>query len=128
MIDLSESFYLDFKPELTPKQMLEYEVFGGSYLEDTIKEYPKSWFKKVKLNKSFDVNLNCFKIRSGLTLLEWKKRGWIMSEDPRGWLQWYCRYSIGRRISLVDSIQIHRWKTFGPRHIGAIKKNCRKKN
>ena len=123
----SENFYEAFKPELSPKQMLEYGVFGGSYLGETIKEFPKSWFIKAKLSKKFNVNLNCFKIRSGLTLSEWKEKGWIMKEDPRGWFQWYCRYYMGRRIAKIDKIQIYRWKAFGPRHIGGIKKNCRKK-
>ena len=108
------------------KQMLEYGVFGGSYLGDTIKEYPKSWFVKTKLSKSFDVELNYFQIRAGLSLSEWKQKDWIMNEDPRGWVQWYCRFSIGRRIPIIDKIQIGRWKAFGARHIGA-KKNCPKK-
>ena len=123
----SENFYEVFKPELSPKQMLEYGVFGGSYLGKTVKEFPKSWFIKAKLSKKFNADLNCFKIRSGLTLSEWKEKGWIMKEDPRGWFQWYCRYYMGRRIEKIDKIQIYRWKAFGPRHLGAIKKNCRKK-
>ena len=55
-----KDFYLEFKPELSPKKMLEYGVFGGSYLGDTINEFPESWFKKAKISKSFDVNLNYF--------------------------------------------------------------------
>ena len=121
------NYIKEFKPELTPKQMLEYGVFGGSYLGDTIKEYPKIWFTKAKLSKSFDVELNYFQIKAGLSLKDWKQKGWIMNEDPRGWFQWYCRFSIGRRIPAIDKIQIGRWKTFGLRHIGAIKKNCPKK-
>ena len=108
--------------------MLGYGVFGGSYLGNTIHEYPKSWFINAKLSKIFDVNLNYFQIQAGLSLKEWRHKGWIMKEDPRGWFQWYCRYSAGRRIEKIDKIQIIRWKAFGPRHIGAIKKNCRKKH
>ena len=49
------SFYNNFKPELTPKKMLELGVFGGSYLGDTVSEFPKSWFTKAKLSKKFNV-------------------------------------------------------------------------
>ena len=59
-------FYKIFKPELTPKRMLELGVFGGSYFGLNVKEYPKSWFKNVKISKTFDVNLNRFKVVSGL--------------------------------------------------------------
>ena len=120
-------FYKLFKPELSPKEMLKYGVFGGSYLGNTIDEYPKSWFKNAKISKNFDVSLNYFQIKAGLSLREWKKKGWIMEEDPRGWFQWYCRYSMGRRILEIDKMQIARWRAFGPRHIGGIKKNCPKK-
>ena len=125
MINLDNP-YKNFKPDLTPKKMLEYGIFGGSYLGDTINEYPKSWFKNAKISRSFNINLNCFKIKAGLSWKEWNQRGWIFEEDPRGWFQWYCRYYMGRRILEVDRIQINRWKSFGPRHIGAIKKNCKK--
>ena len=70
----SEDFYKLFKPDLTPKQMLAYGVFGGSYLGETINEYPKSWFVKAKISKTFNVNLNYFQVRAGLSLKEWKKR------------------------------------------------------
>ena len=47
-----EDFYKSFNPELSPKQMLEYGVFGGSYLGATIKEYPKNWFTQAYLNQA----------------------------------------------------------------------------
>ena len=120
---ITKEFYKDFKPELSPKKMLELGVFGGSYFGINIKEYPKSWFKKAKLSKSFDVTLNCFKTESGLSRDHWIKKGWIFKEDPLGWFQWYCRFSMGRRIPHIDQIQIRRWKNF-KRHVMAIKKNC----
>jgi hypothetical protein len=113
-----------FKPQLTPKEMLELGVFGGSYFnEKQMKEFPKSWFTKAKLSKNFDVTLNRFKVKSGLTRQEWIKKGWIFKEDPLGWFQWYCRYANGRRIQNIDRIQIQRWLNF-TRHVKAIKKNC----
>ena len=120
---ITKEFYKDFKPELSPKKMLELGVFGGSYFGINIKEYQKSWFKKAKLSKSFDVTLNCFKTESGLSRDHWIKKGWIFKEDPLGWFQWYCRFSMGRRIPHIDQIQIRRWKNF-KRHVMAIKKNC----
>ena len=64
-------FYKLFKPQLTPKKMLELGVFGGSYFSDgSIKEFPKFWFTKAKLSKTFDVELNRFKIESGLSRKE----------------------------------------------------------
>jgi len=120
---LNTDFYKIFKPELSPKKMLKLGVFGGSYFASKIKEYPKSWFKNVKISKNFDVNLNRFKVKSGLSREEWLKKGWIFKEDPLGWFQWYCRFSNGRRIPHIDEIQIKRWKNFR-RHVMAIKKNC----
>ena len=116
-------FYNIFKPELTPKQMLELGVFGGSYFGDKIDEYPKSWFKNAKISKKFNVKLNRFRVKAGLSRREWIEKGWIFKEDPLGWFQWYCRYSTGRRIPNIDIIQIKRWKNF-KRHVMAIEKNC----
>ena len=113
-----------FKPQLTPKEMLGLGVFGGSYFnKKQIKEFPKSWFSKAKLSAKFDVTLNRFKVKSGLSREEWIKKGWIFKEDPLGWFQWYCRYTNGRRIQNIDRIQIQRWLNF-TRHVKAIKKNC----
>jgi len=119
----SEDFYKLFKPQLTPKKMLELGVFGGSYFGLRIKEYPKSWFKNAKTSAKFEVNLNRFKVKSGMSKKQWLEKGWIFKEDPLGWFQWYCRFSVGRRIPHIDEIQIKRWKNFR-RHVIAIKKNC----
>jgi len=118
-------FYKIFEPQLTPKQMLELGVFGGSYFGKQIDEFPKSWFKNAKISKNFDINLNRFKVKSGLSRDHWIKKGWIYKEDPLGWFQWYCRFSMGRRIAHIDEIQIKRWKNF-KRHVMAINKNCEK--
>ena len=118
-------FYIIFKPQLTRKKMLELGVCGGSYFGSKIKEFPASWFKNAKLSKNFDVNINRFKVKSGLSREHWIEKGWIFKEDPLGWFQWYCRFYNGRRISHIDVIQIKRWKNFR-RHVLAIEKNCEK--
>ena len=119
--------YKLFKPALTPKEMLEAGVFGGYYFKGDTEEYPRTWFKKAKTNNDkFDVSLNYFKVRAGLPMSYWMSKGWIFKEDPLGWFQWYCRFFLGRRIEDMDQIQIMRWYNFGPRHIGAINKNCKK--
>ena len=123
-----KNFHPDFKPELTPSEMLSLGVFGGKYLTDCQKEFPSAWFKNAKLAKGEkDINLNYFKVDASLPLKVWQDKGWIYYEDPRGWFQWYCRYYLGRRIEQEDLRQIKRWKAMR-RHVGAIVKNCEKQD
>jgi hypothetical protein len=122
---IGKNFSPEFKPDLTPKQMLELGVFGGKYMNDCKKEFPEDWFKKAKLSTtSHNPELNFFKINASLPLVAWQMKGWINKDDPRGWFQWYCRYYMGRRHP-DDERQIKRWKAIF-RHAGAIKKNCAK--
>ncbi len=121
---IGKNFHPDFKPELTPQEMLELGVFGGKYMTDCKNEYPKDWFKQAKLCPTHhDPNLNFFKANASQPLSVWRAKGWIYKDDPRGWFQWYCRYFLGRRIPQEDLRQIKRWKAFR-RHIGQIKINC----
>lgn len=117
----------DFKPELSPAQMLKMGVFEGKYLNDCRDEFPSSWFRGAKISTRADPSLNCFKIKSRQSLQEWQKKNWIIEPDVRGWFQWYCRYYMGRRIPAIDSIQIKRWRSFA-RHRGQILKNCTPKD
>lgn len=120
---VGKNFDPQFKPELTPKQMLALGVFGGKYLTDCAKEFPKDWYAKAKLNSQFhDPKINYFGINASQPLAEWRRKGWIYQEDPRGWFQWYCRYYLGRRCP-DDARQIKRWKAIS-RHIAQVKKNC----
>lgn len=120
-----KNFDKDFRPELTPKEMLELGVFGGSYFEEDKKEFPKSWFQKAKLSDTGESKkeLNYFNINASQPLSVWQQKGWIHKDDPRGWFQWYCRYYLGRRHP-DDARQIKRWKAMS-RHIAQIKYNCR---
>ncbi|MBN1325469.1 hypothetical protein JW977_00605 [Candidatus Falkowbacteria bacterium] len=124
---VGKNFNPEFKPELTPKQMLELGVFGGKYMTDCQKEFPRDWYKRAKLNpKLHDPKMNYFGINASQPLAIWRQKGWIYREDPRGWFQWYCRYYLGRRCP-DDERQIKRWKMI-KRHIAQIRKNCGKKD
>ena len=126
---VGKNFDSGFKPELSPKQMVELGIFGGVYMRDCKREFPKSWFAKAKFAKDKrNPELNYFKVLASQPLKVWIRKGWINFEhDPRGWFQWYCRYYLGRRIPEYDKIQIKRWKAFR-RHLGQLKKNCPKRN
>ncbi len=125
---IGRNFDPEFKPQLTPKQMLEIGCFGGKYMTDCKKEFPKSWFENAKLcPKKHDPKLNYFGVNASMPLSYWVKKGWIYYEDPRGWFQWYCRYYMGRRLPDEDKRQIKRWKAM-QRHFAQLKKNCRKKD
>jgi len=118
-----KNFHPDFKPELTPKQMLALGVFGGKYMTDCRKEFPKSWFTKAKLcHERHDPKLNFFGVNASQPLQVWRDNGWIHPDDPRGWFQWYCRYYMGRRHE-DDERQIRRWRAI-KRHISQIKIHC----
>lgn len=122
-----KNFAPGFDPDLTPKDMLELGVFGGVYMRDCVKEFPKDWFAKARFQKKgsyeHDPAINLFGMNASQPLSVWRKKGWIYEEDPRGWFQWYCRYYRGRRCP-DDERQIKRWRAIG-RHIAQVKKNCR---
>lgn len=86
-------------------------------------EFPKDWYTKAKLNPiKYDKNLNYFKVKASQSLAEWRKKGWIHQDDPRGWFQWYCRYYMGRRHA-DDARQINRWQKM-TRHVIWLQNGC----
>lgn len=123
----------EFKPNKKPKQVFKLGAFGGTYFrpiyssitkqsyseEDAIKEYPENWFKGINVKKkitspNYDKKVNKYKVKCGSSLESWEESGWIVEQDPYGWFQWYCRYSMGRRTD-DDERQIGRWlKLAGP--------------
>lgn len=120
---MGKEFDPEFKPELSPKELLALGIFGGKYMTDCTKEFPADWFENAKLSpEKHDPELNYFKIDASQPLSVWRKKGWIDPDDPRGWFQWYCRYYMGRR-HFDDQRQIRRWKAM-KRHIAQVKNNC----
>ncbi len=118
------AFAPDFRPELTPAEMLELGVFGGKYMTDGRAEFPKAWFAHAKLSPGGkDPSLNYFGVDASQPLSVWRGKGWVHPDDPRGWFQWYCRYYRGRRMPGEDERQIGRWKAIR-RHAAQIRRNC----
>jgi hypothetical protein len=121
--EAGKDFDIAFSPHFTPKEMLEYGVFEGKYMNDCRGEFPDDWYANAKISETADPSLNCFGVKSRQSLRVWREKGWIIEPDPRGWFQWYCRYYQGRRLPEVDTLQIKRWRSFA-RHAGQIKANC----
>jgi hypothetical protein len=118
------NFDPEFRPELTPRDMLRLGVFCGKYMTDTRDEFPRGWFVGAKLAVGArDCSLNYFGVDASQPLSVWRERGWIHPDDPRGWFQWYCRYYMGRRMTEEDQRQIGRWKAMR-RHIRQIELHC----
>ena len=122
---IGKHFDPEFKPQLTPREMLELGVFGGKYMTDCRNEFPASWYAHALLSpERYAPKLNFFRVRASQSLAIWRKNGWIYPDDPRGWFQWYCRYYMGRRLPQEDARQIKRWKAM-QRHIVQLRRSCK---
>jgi len=109
----------DFKPMFTVEQMLYLGVFDGDYFHT---DADKRDLKKKNGIVPFIRDHNLFKPKMSKSMEHWLKKGWITEEDPLGWVQWYARYSNGRRIPKLDKHQIKRWKSFNARTTAMCKK------
>ncbi len=80
---VGRNFHTDFKPELTPRQMLRLGVFGGKYMTDCRAEFPRSWFAHTHLSHERHLpELNFFKVNASQPLSVWRRKGWIHPDDP----------------------------------------------
>jgi len=81
---IGRSFDPEFRPGLTPKEMLALGVFCGKYMSDCRKEFPASWFARARLSpRGRNCSLNYFSIDASQPLSVWRDKGWSHSDDPR---------------------------------------------
>jgi hypothetical protein len=120
----------EFKPNITPKEMFELGIMGGSYFRQIkspkTKKIYQNHHKKFKflkdipndliIKKEYDKNVNYYKVEVGTSYEYWMEKNWIREDiDPYGWIEWYCNFYNGRR-SDDDIRQINRWKkSSGPK-------------
>lgn len=120
---VGKNFDPEFKPELTPKEMLQLGIFSGNYFYEPSGEFPADWFDGVEVSDTPDPKRNFFEVAASQPLKVWQQKGWIYPEDPKGWFLWYCRYYLGRRIPEEDARQIKRWRNIR-RHVSQVQKYC----
>merc|ERR1719510_2750540 len=116
----------EFRPNMTPKEILQAGSFGGTYfrpIKSSVtglkynkmwNELPQNWLEGMNIKRMvssthYDEKVNTYKAKCGGSLEMWEESGWIDKIDPYGWFMWYCRFYLGRR-SKDDDRQIGRWK------------------
>mmetsp|Transcript_11775 Transcript_11775/g.35069 ORF Transcript_11775/g.35069 Transcript_11775/m.35069 type:complete len:303 (+) Transcript_11775:259-1167(+) len=130
----------DFRPNMSPAEVLAAGSFGGGYFRDiesaatgeayvdAWRELPAEWLEGLDVKRqvastTYRLDVNRYGVNCGVKvdksdafgLKAWESSGWMAAQDPYGWFQWYCRFFQGRR-SDDDERQLSRWmKCCGPR-------------
>ena len=129
---------MDFSPIKTPIEVIKEDAFGGTYFRDIYSFINEKWYKdswkeldqlkninaKFDVSDYYDVNVNKYGVKCGISLRFWENKGWINKIDPNGWFQWYFRYWLGRKLE-DDERQINRWEKSVSRFRGKFVKMIR---
>ena len=116
--------YPDFKPNLTPREVILAGSFGGGYFRPIFssitKKHYNNYHKKfgnlfdnipsnLLTNELYDKSINKYNVKCGSSLEDWESKEWIIEQNPYGWFEWYCGFYLGKRTN-DDDRQIKRWK------------------
>ena len=113
----------DFKPNLSPQEVLQAGSFGGGYFRDITssvtkttykdawKELPDDWLEGLDIktqvaSQTYRTSINRYGVNCGVKtdksdsfgLKAWESSGWMAAQDPYGWFQWYCRFFSGSTV------------------------------
>ena len=127
------SDYPDFRPNLSPKEVLQMGSFGGTYFrpiksgctgltygKEVWEELPADWLKGLNIktqvaSPTYRNGCNRYGVKCGGDLEMWESSGWMRDSDPYGWFQWYCRFFQGRRCSDDDRQVARGLQCMGPK-------------
>jgi len=109
----------EFTPSMSPGAVLAAGAFDGGYFhgcdDGQLEGIDPAILAAGPYRERPDARAhNAFGVHCGLSIDEWRRKGWIRDQDPVGWFQWYCRFHSGRR-SEDDARQIGRWADFSRR-------------
>ena len=101
-----------------------YSGVNGKWYRNGWKEFDflRGIDRKLYSSDYYDDNVNKYGVKCGTSLRFWEQREWINGTDPYGWLQWYCRYYLGRRCA-DDERQINRYRKIIARFKGKAAKS-----
>ena len=132
---------MDFRPNITPIEVIKKRAFGGTYFGDIYSSVANKWYKnswkefnelkdidqKYYCSNHYDASFNNYGVKCGTSLRFSENNTWINHIAPNDWFQWYVRYWLGRR-SADDKRQIARWKKIVTRFKGKLVKMIKDAN
>ena len=98
-------FVPNFRPNLSPEQILNAGAFGGTYFRSIASktagntfpvgahlEFPPEWFERLNVDKmvtspNYQKEVNKYGVKSGNDLDFWEQKGWMREQDPYGWVR-----------------------------------------
>lgn len=57
-----------------------------------LEEFPREWWEGIDADtlltsQEYDPEINRYGVKASQSIQDWEKAGWIVPQDPRGWMQ-----------------------------------------